>query len=120
MIHEVRNDFVDARDYDWTYLYDAGGDWTLKKEVFRSDPLRRFEEQYVYDIDDQVTYDTTANRLMTVERLQIDTDPGTQQSSSFDGPPGGRALCFGDSYAHVLGFGEEAQRLIATLAAYAA
>ncbi|MCH7591548.1 MAG: hypothetical protein IH989_02045 [Planctomycetes bacterium] len=47
--------------------------------------IRCFDERYVYDIDDQVTYDTTANRLMTVERWQINTDPGTQQSDSFGG-----------------------------------
>ena len=47
-------------------------------------PFRRFEERYVYDIDDQVTYDTTANRLMTVERIQFDTDPGQESSTFFD------------------------------------
>ncbi len=88
LIRKVRNDFVDARDYDWTYVYDAGGNRTLKKEAANVsiNPLQRFEEDYEYDVDDPAKYGTANNRLMKIVRTRFDTDPGDQQSSTFFDP----------------------------------
>ncbi len=87
LTREVRDDDLFWRDYDYTYEYDVGGNRTLKveyKNLFTS-----FEERYVYDIDDPVTYGSDNNRLMKMERYHIDTSGGSS-SSSFGGPtPGG-------------------------------
>ncbi len=114
---------VHARDYDWSYEYDAGGNRTLKKQAANVsvNPLRRFEEDYEYDVDDPAKYGTKNNRLMRiVHEVRLDAVFSNDRVGHVRHASGERALCFGDSDAHVLGLRKETQRLIATLAAYAA
>ena len=68
--------------YDWSYVYDDGGNRILKKEAFPTDPPSRFEEVYVYDISDPATYGTANNRLMKITRTGYDTEPGGELLSS--------------------------------------
>ena len=51
---EVRDNDVNARDYDWTYVYDAGGNRELKKEAknISVNPLQRFDSDHDYGIDE--------------------------------------------------------------------